>query len=91
MEFSAAASALELVDFSLNECARRDDDFIACRYGSGDLGINIITAVKVAGLNRLREHQGDSSTGGNGDDGGFRHGVGGGNCVLGVLCVGLRR
>ena len=60
-QLPAPALALELVDFSLHECAGRDDYFIAGGYGRNDLGVDVVSAVEVAGLDWLGQHK--SNTG----------------------------
>lgn len=53
-QFSAAGVALELVDFSLNEGAGRDDDFVAGGDGRNNLGVDVVAGMEVPGLDRLR-------------------------------------
>lgn len=53
-QFSAAAVVLELVNFSLNEGAGRDDDFVAGGDRRNDLSVDVISAMEAPGLDRLR-------------------------------------
>src|SRR6202451_4559654 len=67
-EFAAVAFALEAVEFSLYESARWNDDFIAGGYGGSDLGVDVVAAAEVAGLDGLRQNQSDAGSGGDGDE-----------------------
>lgn len=78
IEFGAAAFALELVNFALNKCAGRDDDFSAGDDWRSGLGVDVISAVDVAALDGMHEHESDARAGRYGD------------CDAGGICGGNR-
>jgi hypothetical protein len=67
-EFAAVAFAHEAVEFALDESAGGDDDFIAGGDGRSNLGVDVVAAAEVAGLQRLRENQRDAGSGRDGDE-----------------------
>src|SRR5580704_2495062 len=64
-QFSTAVLPFELVEFSLNECARWNHDLVARSDGRRGLSEDIITTPHDAGLDRLGEDKGQPGPRGN--------------------------
>jgi hypothetical protein len=63
VQLRASAFAVESIDRALHECAGRDSDLIAGVDRVRDLGIDVVSAMNVPALDRVREHERDHSSG----------------------------